>query len=133
MGFREPSSTVTLRFDEGDELHGLEVTLRGMSIAEWLASTGLDGGEGDDQAKTINRFCDAIISWTLEDADGKPVPVSEARSRSHRLIMRLSNAYVEALTGVHKSDPLPGGSTSGESFPELSSIPTEPLSESLAS
>lgn len=133
MGFREPPSTVTLRFDERDELHGLEVTLQGMSIGEWMQATGMDGSDGDDTAKTIDRFHQALISWNLDDADGQPVPVSESRGRSHKLILHLNNAYVEALTGVHKSDPLPESSTSGESYPELSAIPTETLSESLAS
>lgn len=133
MGFREQPNTVTLTFREDDELHGLEVTLQGMTIGEWMQATGMDGGDGDDLAKTIARFHESLISWTLEDADGKPIPVSESRGRSHKLIMRLNNAYVEALTGVHKSDPLPESSSSGESYPELSAIPTEPLSESLAS
>lgn len=133
MGFREPDSTITLRFEEGHELHGLEVTLRGMSIGDWMQATGMDGSDGDNTAQTIERFHEALISWNLEDADGKPVPVSESRSRSHKLIMRLNNAYVEALTGVHKNDPLPASSPSGETYPELSAIPTEPLSESLAS
>ena len=133
MGFREPPNTITLQFDKGHDLHGLEVTLRGMSIGEWMQATGMDGSDGDDNARTIDRFCDALVSWNLEDTDGRPVPVTEAQGRSHRMIMRLNNAYVEALTGVHNSDPLPASSTSGESYPELSAIPTEPLSGSLAS
>jgi len=133
VGFREQPNTVTLTFEEGDELHGLEATLKGITIGEFLAFTGMDGSDGDNAAKTIERFHESLISWNLEDADGNPVPVSESRNRPHRLIIRLSNAYTETLTGVHNSDPLPDNSSSGESYPELSAIPTEPLSESLAS
>lgn len=133
MGFREQPNTITLRFEEGDELHGLEATLHGVTIGEFMAFTGWDGSDGADTGKTIERFHEALISWNLEDADGQPIPVSESRDRPHRLILRLNNAYVDALTGVHKNDPLPDSSTSGESYPELSAIPTEPLSESLAS
>lgn len=133
MGFREQPNTVTLTFEPGDELHGLEVTLKGVTIGEFLTFTGMDGSDGDDTAKTIERFHTSLISWNLTDADEKPIPVSESRNRPHRLIIKLSNAYVAALTGVPNSDPLPESSTSGESYPELSAIPTEPLSESLAS
>lgn len=133
MGYREQPNTVTLTFEEGHELHGLEVTCQGMTIGEFVAFTGWDGGEGMGTGKTLERFHDSLISWNLEDADGQPIPVSESRGRPHRLILRLNNAWVEALTAVHKSDPLPDVSPSGETYPELSAIPTEPLSESLAS
>lgn len=133
MGFREQPNTITLTFAEDDEHHGLEATLEGLTIGEFMAFTGMDGGDGADVSKTIERFHEALISWNLTDADDKPIPVSESRHRPHRLIIKLSNAYTEALTGVPKSDPLPDSSTSGESYPELSAIPTQPLSESLAS
>lgn len=132
MGFREPS-TINLVFESGDELHGLEVRMRGMSIADWLQASGLDGSDGDDANATIQRCCKAIVSWNLEDEDGKPIPVEDAPNRDSRMIRRINNAWMEALTGVHNSDPLPESSPSGETYPELSAIPTEPLSESLAS
>ncbi|WP_333743837.1 hypothetical protein [Streptomyces ardesiacus] len=132
MGFREPTSNIVIRFEQGDELHGLEATVRGMTIGEWLQSTGMDGSEGDNAAGTINRFCSNLLSWNLEDATGQPVPVSEAPNRDQKLIRRLSNAYVQTLMGVHKADPLPDSSTSGENSP-APAIPMAPLSESQAS
>jgi hypothetical protein len=132
VGFREQPNTITLRFKEGDELHGLEATLKGLTIGEFFTFTGMDGSEGDNSAKTIERFHESLISWNLEDADGKPIPVGESRNRPHRMIIELNNAYVEALTGVHKSDPLPDSSTSGENSP-APVIPMAPLSESQAS
>lgn len=132
MGFREPNSTITLRFKQGDELHGLEATLRGMSIGEYMQATGMDGGEGEDTAQTMGRFFAALVSWNLEDEAGNPIPVSEAPTRDQRLIRRLNNAYVDALMGVHEADPLAESSTSGESSP-APAIPMAPLSESQAS
>lgn len=132
MGFREQPNTITLRFKEGDELHGLEVTLKGLTIGEFIAFTGMDGSDGESSGGTIERFHTSLISWNLEDADGRPIPVSESRNRPHRMIITLNNAYVEALTGVHKSDPLPDSSTSGENSP-APVIPMAPLSESQAS
>ena len=132
MGFREQPNTITLRFKEGDELHGLEVTLKGLTIGEFLTFTGMDGSDGESSGGTIERFHASLISWNLEDADGQPIPVSESRNRPHRMIISLNNAYVEALTGVPKNDPLPESSTSGETSP-APVIPMAPLSQSQAS
>lgn len=133
MGFREQPNTITLTFEAGHELHGLEATCQGLTIGEFLTFTGMDGSDGESSGATIERFHTSLISWNLEDTDGNPIPVSESRGRPHRMIIELNNAYVAALTGVHKNDPLPDASPSGETYPELSAIPTEPLSESLAS
>lgn len=132
MGFREPS-TIRLVFEPSDEYHGLEVRMRGMSIADWLAVTGLDGSEGEDANATMHRFYKALVSWNLEDDNGHPVPVADAPNRDSRMIRRLNNTWIQALSGVRRADPLPETSPSGETYPELSAIPTEPLSESLAS
>jgi hypothetical protein len=128
VGFREPS-TITLTFAPGDEYHGLEVRMRGLSIADWLQAAGLDGGEGDNTSATMKRFYDALISWNLEDADGNPVPVSDAQNRDSRMIRRLNNAWIEALQGVRRNDPLPDASPSGGTSP-APPIPMTPVSES---
>jgi hypothetical protein len=131
VGFREPS-TITLTFEEGDEYHGLEARIRSMSIAEWLAASGLDGGDGDNAAATMQRFYKALVSWNLEDEHGQPIPVTDAPNRDARLIRRLNNTWIDALTGVHKADPLPDTSNSGETSP-APPIPMAPLSQSQAS
>lgn len=129
MGFREPS-TITLTFEPGDEYHGLEARMRGMSIADWLQASGLDGSDGDDAATTMKRFYDALVSWNLEDEDGTPIPVIDAPNRDSRMIRRLNNAWIETLTGVHKADPLPEPSPSGGTSP-APPIPMNPVSESV--
>lgn len=132
MGFREPDSTITVRFKPGDPYHGLEATLRSMTIEEYSAALGWDGGDGDDQGQTLERFYKALISWNLTDKDDQPIPVSEARGRDKRLILALNNAWVNSLTGVANTDPLPENSTSGEPSP-APAIPMAPLSASQAS
>lgn len=131
MGFREPS-TIKLTFDEGDEYHGLEVRMRGMSIADFMESSGMDGGDGDGAGATMQRFYKHIVDWNLEDEDGQVIPVADAPNRDSRMIRRLNNAWIQALTGVHDADPLPESSTSGETSP-APVIPMAPLSESQAS
>jgi len=128
VGFREPS-TITLAFEPGDEYHGLEVRMRGMSIANWLQAAGLDGGDGDDAGATMKRFYDALVSWNLEDDHGQPVPVTDAPNRDSRMIRRLNNAWIEHLQGVRKNDPLPETSPSGGTSP-APPIPMTPAGES---
>lgn len=130
MGFREPS-TITLTFEPGDKLHGLEVHMRGMSIEDWLQAAGLDGGDGDDAAATMKRFYTHLIAWNLEDHNGQPIPVSEAPRRDSRMIRRLNNDWITAVQGVHQADPLPETSPSGETSP-APPIPMTPTGESPA-
>lgn len=131
MGFREPA-TITLTFQPGDKYHGLEVHMQGMSIDVWMRASGNDGGDGEGAADTIQRFYKALIGWNLTDANDQPIPVSDAPNRDSRLIRRLNNLWLEALTEVHSADPLPDSSTSGETSP-APAIPMAPLSESQAS
>ncbi len=135
MGYKAKLKTYLVRFEEGHDYHGAEARLRGISYAEWEEMTGLDGGDGDDNgAKSVQRFADHLISWNIEDEHGKPVPITLAAAKSldHNLVAAFNNAWIQTLTGVHGADPLPESSLSGE--PSLvESIPTEALSESLAS
>lgn len=135
MGYKAKRKNTVLQFEPGHDLYGLEVRLRGMSIREFLEFTGYDGGEGETVNGLIQRFGRHLISWNLEDEDtGEPVPASPeaVEQQDHELVLALANAWMEALQGVHKGDPLPENSTSGE--PSLvESVPMEALSESLAS
>lgn len=133
MGFREPDSTITVTFKPGHPYHGLEATLRSMTIGEYAAALGWDGGDGDDAGKTIQRFYTALISWNLTDHQDQPIPVSAAPNRDKKLIVALNNAWLEQLhAGVHAADPLPDSSSSGETSP-APPIPMAPLSQSQAS
>jgi hypothetical protein len=104
-----------------------------MAIDEYMAATGLDGSDGDNASTSMTRFGERLISWNLTK-NGAPVPATPEglQKIDQGLARALQNAYVEALIGVHKSDPLPQSLPSGE--PSLvESVPMEALSESLAS
>lgn len=135
MGYKAKIKTYLIQFDEGHEYHGAEARLSGMTYGEWEQVTGLDGGGGDTNgAVSVRRFVDHLISWNLEDEDGKPLPMTmdTVKEIDHDLVAALNNAWVNTLTGVHEADPLPESSPSGE--PSLvESVPMEALSESLAS
>jgi hypothetical protein len=132
MGFREPDSTITIRFEPGHKYHGLEATLRSLSIDEYATGLGWYGDNSWSDGETLNHFYEALVSWNLTDSADQPIPVSEARSRDSRLIRELNQAWIKALVGVHDADPLPGSSTSGGSSP-APAIPMAPLSQSQAS
>lgn len=136
MGFPSKKKTILIQFEPGHDYYGAEARLSGMSISEYLAFTGYDGGAGETVAGLIQRFGKHLISWNLEDEDTKePVPATAdaVQEQDHELVLALANAYMEALAGVHKADPLPESSPSSELSPGVSAIPMEPLSESLAS
>ncbi|MFF4834108.1 hypothetical protein [Streptomyces sp. NPDC001315] len=125
---------MTIKFAEGHQYHGAEARVRGMAIGEYMAATGLDGGDGDNAAASMKRFSERLLSWNLEDEDGTPIPATpEGLAQVDQGLARaLQNAYVESIIGVHSADPLPESSPSGE--PSLvESVPMEALSESLAS
>jgi hypothetical protein len=135
VGYTAKVKTYLVRFDEGHEYHGAEARLSGMTYGEWEQVTGLDGSEGETNgAASVRRFVDHLVSWNLEDEDGKPLPktMDAVKALDHDLVAALNNAWIQTLIGVHAADPLPENSTSGE--PSLvESVPMEALSESLAS
>lgn len=135
MGFKVQLKTYLIQFEEGHEHHGAEARLRGMPYGEWEQVTGLDGSDGDaNGAVAVRRFVDHLISWNLEDEDGQPLPLTmdAVKTIDKDLVKNLNNAWINTLIGVHDADPLPESSPSGG--PSLvESIPTEALSQSLAS
>lgn len=133
MGFEAAPVPVLVRFEPGHKYYGAEAEVRGMAIGEYMQATGMDGGDGEDNAQTLARFFKSLISWNLT-YQGEPLPpTEEAMEKADKsLILALNNAYVQALMGVHDADPLPGNSTSGETSP-APAIPMAPLSESQAS
>ncbi|MDX3515875.1 hypothetical protein PV755_44460 [Streptomyces caniscabiei] len=129
MGFREPDSTITVRFKPGEPYHGLEATLHSLSIDEYATGMAWYDGDGWGDGETIDRFYKALISWNLTDEKDQPIPVSEARSRDQRLIRVLNRAWLQAMVGIHDADPLPENSPSGETSP-APPIPMMPVAES---
>lgn len=133
MGYEAGVRAVTINFEAGHQYHGAEARVKGMAIGEYMAATGLDGGDGDTAASSMKRFSERLLSWNLT-VDGEPVPATEEglQQIDQGLARALQNAYVESIIGVHTSDPLPQSSPSGG--PSLvESVPMEALSPSLAS
>lgn len=134
MGFREPESTITIRFKEGHKYHGLEATAISLTIDDYATGLGwYDPSASWSDGETIDRFYKALVSWNLTDSNDQPIPVSEARSRDQQLIRALNKAWLQVMVGgVHDADPLSDSSTSGENSP-APVIPMAPLSQSQAS
>lgn len=133
MTFEASPATVPVRFKPGHKYHGAEAEVRGMSIAEYLRATGMDGGDGEGAGKTLTRFFESLVSWNLT-YQGQPLPptADSMQYADQALVRAMNNQWIESLMGVADSDPLPENSTSGESSP-APPIPMAPLSESQAS
>ena len=118
MGFEAAPATVPLRFKPGHKYHGAEAEVRGMSIGEWLQSTGMDGGEGENFGQTLDRFFASLVSWNLT-YNGQPLPPTPDSMQwaDQALVRALSNQWVSSMTEVPDSDPLPETSPSGETSP----------------
>jgi hypothetical protein len=132
MGYQR--STLKLKFED-PEMDGLEVSVRRLSVKDAIDVTKLvrkiaenkDDGEAlEALAYVLSR---TLISWNVEDEDGKPIPTTleGVKSIDPELIREISDATRNAQTGV--SRPLSQPSSDGEPSPELS-IPMETLSES---
>ncbi|MFC4609720.1 hypothetical protein ACFO9E_18145 [Streptomyces maoxianensis] len=119
----------------GTDLDGLEVTLHGLSIGEFLEIQklrGLENGDADDSDSLVKQFADHLVAWNVTTEDGTPVEPTLAAVAGQDIdfVLTIINAWIRALTGV--SVPLENGSTSGQQSPE-ELIATESLSPSLAS
>ncbi|MBH1939236.1 hypothetical protein I5Q34_34110, partial [Streptomyces sp. AV19] len=108
---------IVLRFEGDPELDGLEVTLRGLTVAEYLEVMGLGEVEAASVPDMIRRFARALISWNLETEDGAPVPITEDEvfGLDQDFVMRLASAWIDALAGV--SAPLGQSSPDGGPSP----------------
>jgi|SRR6187455_1305230 len=125
MGWQR--STVTLKWPEQHELHGLEIVMVrqpfGQVIDEWLTQGGEHPADFDDltpaqqaerSLQTATGFVAQIISWNLEDLRGNPVPVSVEGLLANcdgPLISQMRIAYAEGTSRV--APPLSQSSAPG--------------------
>ena len=140
MGYRRKIYHLT--WAEGHSLHGLEVSLTGMSIERLVtvqeAARALmsDGPAGDLKAATETicaQVAKSLLSWNLEDHDGQPVPPTHEgiADQDVGLITQIVADWMGAIASV--DSPLPPPSNGGgKPMPEVS-IPMVPLSPSRAS
>ena len=135
MTFVPKRKQYRLDFAGHDTLNGLEVTLHGMSIGEFLEVQKLQGLTEDDNEGTtqmIQHFVDHLVAWNVTTETGVAVlPTMEAvAGLDVDTVLEIISAWLRAIAGV--SAPLDGDSTSGLSSLE-ESIGTETLSPALAS
>lgn len=133
MGYKAGPRTILVRFEAGHEHHGAEARVRGMKYGEWEAIIEAER-TGSEEYSASDEFAKRLVSWNLTDDDDRPIPATPEglRDVDMSLVTALKDAWAEALTGVHKADPLPVSSPSGG--PSLvESVPMEALSPSLAS
>jgi hypothetical protein len=142
-GYRKKPKLYTLKWAEGDELHGLEVTTKGASIERLTSLAGMaQKVRGDDADvamalaeadKLFGAFAACLVSWNLEDENGAPLPPTyEAITGldDFDFVIDLVTTWLDAVSGV--DNPLPQGSANGASALEAS-LPMETLSPSLVS
>lgn len=115
MGYRRQPTVYRLVFEEYE---GLEVMARSVSIEELTKVLTLAQqmtSRPDDQQvnEMFGWFAKRLVSWNLEDEDGKPVPATFKGILGEELgfMLKIIQAWVRAITGV--SAPLPNGSSGG--------------------
>ena len=115
MGYRRQPTVYRLIFQEYE---GLEVMARSVSVEELLKITGLanqmTSKPDNKQVEALfGFFAKRLVSWNLEDEDGKPVPATLKGLLGEELgfILNIVQAWVRAITGV--SPPLLNGSSGG--------------------
>lgn len=115
MGYRRQPTVYKLIFQEYE---GLEVTARSVSVEELLKITGLASQmttKPDDKqvSELFGWFGKRLVSWNLEDEDGKPVPatLNGLLAQEMGFVLKIIQAWVRAITGV--SPPLQNGSSGG--------------------
>ncbi|MEU1445513.1 hypothetical protein [Streptomyces mirabilis] len=131
MGYKRDPKIYHLKFQ--DEYDGLEVKIRSLSMGQLIAvRNGTAYGDKEATEGMVELLAERLIDWNLEDEDGSPVPTTlEAmKGEDNDLILAIVNQWTNAVGGVKA--PLEEPSSSGE-ISQVASIPTEPLSESLAS
>lgn len=130
MGYRKKAKTYHLTWAEDNELHGLEVSLKGLTVAKILslgssasavttdAKGALTGGtaEAEDMFET---FASSLVRWNLEDEEGIPVPATfdGVKSQDFDFILDLIITWMEAVAGTGRDkggdSPLSESSDSG--------------------
>lgn len=136
MGYRRKPKVYNLKF-QGEEFEGLEVRAKSVDVGRFITLNRLiTGGKPDaedvDSVTTLfEGFAEALLSWNLEDDDGKPVPATLEGLwlQDVDFGLEIIFAWVNAIGAV--SAPLGNGSSGGGKSPEAL-IPMEELSPSPA-
>lgn len=116
MGYRKIPTIHTIDDIPGED--GLIVRMQGISFGKVRRVTSLLDDEGDGALGEIGKLVvSKLVSWNLEDEDGRPIPVTEDEfdELDFALVLKIVNAWLDCMTGV--SDELGKDSSSGVKFP----------------
>jgi hypothetical protein len=130
----------TLKWGEDHELHGLEVTTKGLSIEKLVELMKLAASipaEKDVETaaatggRLFGEFAKRLVAWNLEEDDGAPVPATAegVADQDFDFMLGVVTAWMDAVASV--DTPLPKSSPNGRAQAPEVSLPMEPLSPSL--
>jgi hypothetical protein len=137
VGYRR--KVYSLKWAEGHDLHGLEVSLTGLSVARMARLTALAAslsGEAPTEKKLeaadelFREMAPCLVAWNLEDHNGNPVPATYEglADQDITLIGGLAATWMGAAAAV--DNPLPQPSNGGGNPMPEESIPMAALSPS---
>jgi hypothetical protein len=129
VGYKRARKAILLRFEDEPEL---EVLARSVSVSKFLGvmawADQMQAGKLDEKAVTqlCEWLAERIISWNLEDDDGRPVPVSAEYllEEDFDWTVRLFMAWVGSISKVMQFPSL-------QTAPEGVSPPGDPLEASI--
>jgi len=118
MGFQAPK--YRLKWPEGHELHGLELSSRGLTIAELRTISAFQNLPAEQRADAFTPlaelFAEKLISWTYEDDDGQSVKptLENVLNMDIRVQIPMITAWMTEVSSIPA--PLAEGSASGQPF-----------------
>ena len=122
VGFEPPSSGQKLDFSE-TAYAGLEVTMGALSLGELLDIQDLadEAAAGRAVRQLLVKFAGCLESWNVT-RDGKPVPATLEGVLSQNAVFVAAVVTAWARQMHEAPPPLPGGSPSGGSSAEESTL-----------
>lgn len=127
MGYRRVSRTYRLLFPEGDDLFGLELDVRAMTLGELRnfqeqAREAFEKNDSGWQDEEVRIFLAYVQSWNMEDDDGNAVELSEKgiSTVEPRDVKAMLTAWFQRCLGNSVSPELGKESNTGQSFEEAS-------------
>lgn len=129
MGYEPPSTGLKLDFSD-TPYAGLEVTMGAISLGQ-LLDIG-DMAEAGGTREMVTRFADVLESWNVT-RKGEPVPadLDGVLSQDPDFVLAIVLAWQRNVTVA--PPPLPGGSSSGGTSAEESTLGLASASASLPS
>lgn len=123
-GYRPKRKLFELDFSE-TEYAGLEVTTKSISVKGLMKIAALadqfedTDDQGADEVMAVveelfERFARVLVSWNVEDDDGKPVEANQEGLESQDLDFAMAVIFAWIKTVSAAPPPLQGASPSGE-------------------